>query len=277
MKAWPLSIGPLQRVVATDLNLCQPMVSKGIHMAVAPKADTKPSEENSQSSVSEAAGKTGNATPRKIPGNLPYLTASGTLKKALERIIEASRPEKFNYDFLENVLKLKGGSARAVPPLLKRMGFLTSEGSPTEVYNRFRSESGRGPAALQGLRNGFSEIFKRSEYAHAVDEAKLRDIVVEITGLKPTDPVAVAIRGTFNAVKGFIPAGMDPTSSEDESLLEEATPQPTPHPTPQAQQKISARGSGQLGLSYNINIVLPETSDLRVLNAIFRSLKENLL
>jgi len=34
---------------------------------------------------------------------------------------------------------------------------------------------------------------------------------------------------------------------------------------------------GAVRLAYNINIVLPETSDLAVLNAIFKSIRENLL
>jgi len=214
--------------------------------------------------------------PRKIPGNLPYLTASGTLKKALDRLIEASRPDKFNHDFLENVLKLKGGSARATVPILKRTGFLGSDGSPTDLYARFRTEGGRGPAALQALKIGFPEIFKRSEYAHSVDDTKLRDIVVEITGLKPSDTVAQAIKATFNVLKGYIPVGMDSSAADDEVSSEEAASatQAQPH----ASNGAGSRGrQGQLGLSYNINVVLPETSDMRVLNAIFRSLKDNLL
>lgn len=87
------------------------------------------------------------ATPRKIPGNLPYLNASGTLKKALDNLIETSRPPKFNADFLENVLKLKGGSARATIPILKKMEFISSEGVPTELYAKFRTESGQAEAA----------------------------------------------------------------------------------------------------------------------------------
>ena len=34
---------------------------------------------------------------------------------------------------------------------------------------------------------------------------------------------------------------------------------------------------GRLGLSYHINIVLPETKDVAVFNAIFQSLRQNLL
>lgn len=210
------------------------------------------------------------AAPRKIPGNLPYLPASGTLKKAMERMIEPPRPPKFNADFMENVLKLKGGSARGVPPILKKMGFLTSDGTTTDLYDKFRTNSGRGQATLQGLRNGFPEIFKRSEYAHTVDDGKLRDIVLEITGLKGNDPVAKAIKGTFNVVKSFIPAGTVLGAGEEDTAGAEDS-------GGGSDGGGGDGGTGELRLAYNINIVLPETSDLKVLNAIFRSIKENLM
>jgi hypothetical protein len=242
-------------------------------MAVTPRSEHPRSAGNEQ--TESTSGTSTPTTPRKIPGNLPYLTASGTLKKALDRLVEASRPDKFNHDFLENVLKLKGGSARATVPILKRTGFLSSDGSPTDLYARFRTEGGRGPAALQALRIGFPEIFKRSEYAHTVDDTKLRDIIVEVTGLKPSDTVAQAIKATFNVIKSYIPTGMDPGATDDDAAPDESAG------ATQAQSSIPSSRSnqrhGQLGLTYNINVVLPETSDMRVLNAIFRSLKENLL
>ena len=159
---------------------------------------------------------------------------------------------------------------------MKRTGFLTSDGAPTDLYARFRTEGGRGPAALQALKIGFPEIFKRSEYAHSVDDIKLRDIIVEITGLKPSDSVAQAIKGTFNVIKAYIPPGMDLNSTDEEIANEEAASPAQSQASAAGIQRAHARG-GQLGLTYNINIVLPETSDLRVLNAIFRSLKDNLL
>ncbi|WEK51251.1 MAG: DUF5343 domain-containing protein [Candidatus Kaistia colombiensis] len=149
----------------------------------------------------EESSKNGPSPPRKIPGNLPYLTSSGSLKKALDKIIEASRPDKFNSDFLENVLKMSGGSARATIPILKRLGFISSDGIPTDLYARFRTEGGRSSAALQALRMGFPEIYRRSDYAHSVEDAKLRDIIVEITGLKPNDPVVDRDQGNIQRFK----------------------------------------------------------------------------
>lgn len=239
-------------------------------------ADPKQSDIKSEIEGKVTGGKA--TVQRKIPGNLPYLTSSGTLKRALERLIDASRPDKFNADFLENVLKLSGGGARATIPIMKKMGFLTSDAVPTDLYAKFRTEGGRPVASLAGLRNGFPEIFKRSEYAHTVDDNKLRDIILEITGLKSSDSVALAIRSTFNVVKSFIPAGVDLTGSdEDLNAQDENVGIPANPNGPGDVVRHGGRSSKSVGLVYNINIVLPETSDLKVLNAIFRSVKENLL
>lgn len=141
-------------------------------------AEAKPNQE-AKTGITGPEAKAASVARREIPGGLPYLAASGTLKKILERITEAAQPPKFNSDFLENVLKLKGGAGRAIPPILKKLGMLSTDGVPTDLYAKFRTETGRGRAAHQALRNGFPEIFKRSDYAHTVPDNKLRDIIVE--------------------------------------------------------------------------------------------------
>jgi hypothetical protein len=213
--------------------------------------------------------KSASTTPlgyRKIPGNLPYLPGVGTLKKALDGIVGAQRPDKFNPDFLENILQLKGGSARAIVPMLKKMGLVASDGSPTELYPRFKTESGRGSAALQAIKNAYPEIYKRSEYAHTVPDNKLRDIIVEITGLQSTDQIVGAIKGTFNIIKAYVGSA---TGVNDSNSLVDTPINGEADSSPIVKHKV--------GLSYHINIVIPETSNDAVLNAIFRAVKENLL
>lgn len=233
-------------------------------------AGREPSDEGQKSDEKTAA----QVVRREIPGNLPYLTATGTLKRVLDKIVEAQRPEKFTVDFLENVLKATGGAARASIPILKRMGFLTSDGTPTELYAKFKTEGGRGQAALLGLRNAFVEIFKRSEYAHAADDDKVRDIIVEITGLQKNDKVAAAIKSTFNVIRSYIPKGTEFQRGDAAAVPAEDT---TNKMDSSERSDTTAAQPRGVGLNYNINIVLPETADIKVLNAIFRSVKENLL
>lgn len=174
---------------------------------------------------------------------------------------------------MDNVIKIKGGTGRMAISTLKKMAFLTSDGTPTELYSKFKTAGGRSAAALQGLRNAYPEFFKRSEYAHTADESRLNDLVVEVTGLQKSDPIARQIKGTFNAIRSYVVAGTSAErDSEDASSLE-ATASSAPVRPP----AIDAEPTSGINLAYNINIVLPETSDLNVLNAIFRSLKENLL
>lgn len=223
--------------------------------------------------VEPTEGAAPKAAPRKIPGNLPYLPASGTLKKVLDKIIDAQQPPRFSVDFLENVLNLTGGAARATIPILKKMGFVAGDGAPTALYSKFRTNGGRGAAALQGLQNAFAEVFRKSGYAHTATDAKLKDIIVEITGLTPNDPVAVAIRSTFNVLKAYVPPDTSIEGAQDEPPKQEEAVS-SDRNIPSGPSYDEAR---TIRLAYNINIVLPETSDLNVLNAIFRSIRENLM
>jgi hypothetical protein len=208
---------------------------------------------------------------REIPGGVPYSTSPGVFKTALERIVAAERPDKFSGDFMATVLKISGGSSRPVPPLFKKMGFITSDGSPTDLYSKFKTDGGRSQAAYEGLRAAFAEVFRRNEYAHKLDEAGVVDLLVEITGLKRNDQVLRYMAQTFEAIRSFIRKGAQVTETEADT-----GPSPSPSQEP-VRSEHAALGSRSLGLAYNINIVLPETENIAVFNAIFRSLRENLL
>lgn len=208
---------------------------------------------------------------REIPGGVPYSTSPGVFKTALDRMITAERPERYSGDFMATVLKIRGGSSRPVPPLLKKMGFLTSDGTPTDLYSKFKTDSGRSQAAYEGLRSAFSELFRRNEYAHKADEGVVTDLLVEITGLKRNDQVLRYMLQTFEAIRSFVKkdvvAADTPVGQENSAAASDDGPI----------FPASNLGTSKIGLAYNINIVLPETENIAVFNAIFRSLRENLL
>jgi hypothetical protein len=153
------------------------------------------------------------------------------------------------------------------------MQFIASDGTPTDLYSKFKTESGRGQAALDGLRNAYSELFRRNEFIHRADAGDIKDAIVEVTGLNKNDNIVRLIFQTFEAIRGFADKNGAPSNdsvtiglrgSSDEETRED-------HSTP-----AISRNKG-LGLSYHINIVLPETENIAVFNAIFRSLRDNLL
>lgn len=210
--------------------------------------------------------------------SLPFMNSTGLIKKILDRVIEASRPSRFTHDFLGTKLGYSSGSAAPIVPLMKRLGFIASDGSPTELYDKFRSDSSRGAAMAQGLRNAYSELFSRNEYVYNLTRDKLRDMVVEITGLEKGATRVKAIVGTFEALKQYADFEQEEllgtTQGTEEKIDNDIQEFENPKQIPIGQ--VDAESVG-LNLSYTINLNLPETSDIEVFNAIFRSLKENLL
>lgn len=207
-------------------------------------------------------------TRRKIPGGLPYTSSPGVLKRVLERIPSSEKPGTFNTDFLGTVMGATGGAARPIIPILKATGLLNQAGTPTELYAQYQTEAGRPTAALQALHNGFGEIFRRNQYAHRADESALTDVIVSITGLPKKDHIVRYILNTFQVFQ------------DTAKLAREDGSQNEAHehgPTESDKQSDSSTQGGRLQLAYNINIVLPETTNVEVYNAIFRSLKGNLL
>lgn len=208
--------------------------------------------------------------------SLPYILTSGRIPTLLQKIQQAQTPPRFTQDFLDTKLGLKGGSAAPLIPLLKRIGFLENDGSPTELYKKYRNPDTAGAALAQGLRKGYAEIFSRNEYANELTRDKLLNLVVEITGKQKDDRVVSAIVATFWTLREK--ADFEKTLNSAEERIE-MSPVPTvvdraPNPI---LESASSKSSIGMNLSYTINLNLPETDDINVFNAIFKSLKENML
>lgn len=210
----------------------------------------------------------------------PYMNSTGLISKIFGKIAEAQKPERFTTDFLANMLGYGSGSARPIIPLLKRLSFLQADGTPTQLYARFRNPSERAAAMLEALKIGYSDLYARSEYAHSLSKEKLRDIVVEITGLERENQIVTAIAGTFLALKtvGEVTEATKAGSTKSDDWSEVGKPA-TPVTLNERNDLWNRRDAQEVGLnlSYTINLNLPASSDPEVFNAIFKALREHLL
>src|SRR6266571_5269336 len=146
--------------------------------------------------------------------------AYGNITKALDRVKEAQTPPRFTQDFLATKLNLKGGGARPIIPFLKRTGFLATDGSPTELYKRFRGTSDQsGAAAAEALRTGYARLYEVNEYVHDANDKDMKGIVVQVTGMEPGSSTVPAIIGSFKALRAY--ANFDADAAEEESPDEE--------------------------------------------------------
>lgn len=203
------------------------------------------------------------------------MNSYGLVTKIFDKIIAASQPDRFTVDFLKTKLGYDSGSSRPFIPLLKRLGFIGSDGTPMPLYSKFRNKDSRGAAMAEAIRKGYAEVYERNEYAHDLDKAKFKNLVIEMTGLAADNPTVNAIVNTFFALKSYATfdgeaAPVGAGKKGDVIVLDKKDDDPPPPPP-------LRRENAGLNLSYTINLNLPETTDVEVFNAIFRSLKENLL
>jgi Family of unknown function (DUF5343) len=198
---------------------------------------------------------------------LPYVTAYGNIKKVLEKIQTASTPPRFTHDFLATKLAMSGGSARPVVPFLKRIGFIGSDGSPTDLYRQFRgTDTERGAAAAEGLKRGYAPLYEVNEYAHALTETALRALIVQVTGEEKNSSIVNLTAKSFKVLDDF--------ADHD---VQDALPPEVEQSQPNDHEGTQSFRVPALGLNYTINLQLPATSDIAVFNAIFKSLREHLL
>jgi hypothetical protein len=202
----------------------------------------------------------------------PFMNGYGTATKILNKIKDAQTPDRFTQDFLATKLGFPGGTAKPFISLAKRIGFLESDSRPTDLYKSFRNPAQSKAAMAAAIKKGYSQLYERNEYVHDLDKKKLEGLVVELTGLEQGHATVRAIVGTFEALKTFADFNKpEPkVGTEDKERSERK----------KEGADTEKGGSGEevkLNLAYTINLVLPKTDDVGVFNAIFKSLRENLL
>jgi len=163
---------------------------------------------------------------------------------------------------------MKGGPPKQVIPYLKRTGFLQSDGTPTDLYERFRNDNETGAAAAEALRVGYRALYDVNEYIHDASDQEIRGVIIQVTGAEEGSSTVKAILGSFKALRTF--ADFDAVAA------------PTLVPLAADAGEVPPLGGGAplpegLNIGYTINLHLPATSDVAVFNAIFKSLRENLL
>lgn len=211
-----------------------------------------------------------------MSANLPYVASPGSLRTAFDKIRQAATPPRVTTDFVNTVLQLKGGTGGYIAPFLKRTGFVASDGTPTEIYRRFRNPATGGAAMAEAIRFGYKDLLKANEYFYQLPEKELLALIVQVTGVETGNRAAQLTLAALKVLKSYAnfeaqdsaPARSDPepTLAQDQSTRSQVITLPD-------------TGGSKLGLNlaYTINLNLPATADQAVFNAIFRSLKEHLL
>lgn len=209
-----------------------------------------------------------------------YTLKPNALPAYFDAILDAQPPERFSLKFLEN-LGFTSTNDRLLIGILKDLGFLNRDGAPQQRYFEFLDRSQSKRILADGIREGYSDLFAINTKAntYSVDEAKnkLRTLFAG----KKTELVISNIAKTFKALSDYA----DFTTISSAHRKEKPTTPDAPEVNPdQVTEKLPPSDTQQLntgkirvsGLQYHINIVLPETRDQAVFDAIFKSLRDHL-
>jgi hypothetical protein len=195
----------------------------------------------------------------------PYVNGYGGIPKLFAKIKEAAVPPKFNQDFVSTALDLKSSSYRAMIPLLKRLGFIDQTNVPTTAYKEFREDSLSGTIMAQRIRETYNALFSANEYAWRLNKNDLQSKLKSMLGAAEDDPNIPNVVGTFLELSKL-------------ATWEGTPPKPKKETTPAEQRPVREETApSHFGLSYTINLNLPATTEIEVFNAIFKSLRDNML
>ena len=205
----------------------------------------------------------------------PYVNGYGGISKLLNKIKTASVPAKVTRDFLSTVLGLKSSSYHAMIPFLKRLGFIDQTNAPTQRYKDFRSGSKSGFVMAKAIKESYADIYQGNEYAHQLSKNDLIDLVATLTGAAKDDSAVVTVVATFAELIKF--ASFDISDIPEEIGEIEDEEDPSAVPETRTSYDSSSGSKVKFGISYTINLNLPASTEVKVFDAIFRSLKKNLL
>lgn len=203
-----------------------------------------------------------------------YLTSVKNLPAIMAKIVEGTAPKKFTIAHLKSI-GFPSSNDRGMLALLKDLGFLSDDGTPSRRYHEYRDAS-RSPAIMaEALREAYEDLFHISERPSPSHRAAIEGKIK--SALNVSDRIARESASTFLALLKLADldapqsvrlqrdngdSGHEEAAGEADTGTEQATPTPP---------------SGAIGLKYNVEIHLPASKDIGVYNAIFKSVKEHLL
>jgi len=203
---------------------------------------------------------------------LPYLASPGTITKAFEKIKSVPTPSRVTQDFVKTKLQIKGGSGSSMTSFLKKVGFVNPDGTPSELYLKYRNPATSGAAVAKAIMIGYAPLYEHNEYMQELSDEEIKGLIIQVTGCAED---ARTLQLTISCIKYLKElAEFDQTLEEPEEMVQmEPEVENKGH-----RQQISQPEKGvELNLSYMINLNLPATSDIAVFDAIFKSLQENIL
>jgi len=202
-----------------------------------------------------------------------YMNSVKRLPDILKAIQAAQAPSSFTTRFLEN-LGFKAKGDRLIIGVLKDLGFLDEKGAATKRYYRYLDPTHSGAVLAEGMREAWSDLFALNTNAHQMPKAEFVGKLRTLSQGKLSDRALDFHYMTFSALAKNADFTSQPPGGVEEVDHDDADKKKPPR---RRESKHDPRHVELGGLVYNIQIVLPESRDPSVYDALFKSLKDHLL
>jgi hypothetical protein len=187
-------------------------------------------------------------------------------------LLNAQAPDTFSQKFLYD-LGYTSINDRPFITVLKALKFLDDAGVPTQRYYDYLDEENSKKILAQGIRDAYADLFSVNQKAYEMTNDQVKSKLKSLLQGKKSESVLKKMATTFTTLCSLADFTGIPKSMEKEKPSE--LPKPN-EPTNPIIPPIKPN-SNEISLKYSINIELPRTRDKLIYDAIFKSIKENLL
>lgn len=213
-----------------------------------------------------------------------YLLKTSNLGEFFNALQSAKAPERFTNKFLKD-LDFTSSNDRLLIGVLKGLGFIDENGVPEQRYYEFLDPANSGKVLAEAIEDAYGDLFDIRKDAQNMDVAQVRGKFKSLTQGQKSDNVINNMAATFTALcehADWSPRQKpEPAVKQEEEKVGEADKKErTPKHGAASEEEDAPEGltnREKLQLHYNIQLILPNSRDPAVFDALFTSLKKHLL
>lgn len=213
---------------------------------------------------------------------LPYVYSLRKLKTFMQQIVTAPRPDKLNTEQLR-LWGFTAGNDSYFAALLEKMGFTDAKRVPTERWERFRTNPDDPTPIEEGIRQAWPSLYGAFGDPRNTKDAPLISNLKAFAPTESEDRVTQSLavyRSLCEMSKVAVDIAPTPTSADHagDELTPAVSSDPLDEQTDAKPEATSDLGiSRQIVLNVNVQLQLPESSDIAVYDALFASLRNHIL
>jgi hypothetical protein len=209
-----------------------------------------------------------------------YLITTKNVKAFFDSLIGAKAPDSFTQKFIEN-LGFGSSNDRLFIPVLKGLGFLDENASPTDLYFKFLDQSESKKVLASAIEQAYGDLFAVNKEAYKMELSDVKGKLRSITQGKHSENVIGLMAATFKALCEYADwqekVTHPPKKQETIIFSQKDSPDIKPESTVEELEIDISPKIKKPEFHYNIQVHLPESRDEAVYEAIFKSLRKHLL